>query len=102
MRAEGPHPARDGRLGRSRCASDAGDARVRARLALLLVVRRGALALALAALHEPLVRPEAESLVERVGVARVEDPAAVGVRAVLDRLPHELDAEAVAAMRVEH
>jgi len=37
-----------------------------------------------------------------VHVARVEDPAAVRARAVVDHLAHELDAETAAAALVEH
>ena len=53
-------------------------------------------------LHCALVRAEAELLVQRVRVARVQHPAAVGVRPVLDDLAHELDAEPAAAALVEH
>ena len=44
---------------------------------------------------------EAELLVERVRIPRVEDPAAAGIRPVLDDLPDELDAQSVAAVLVE-
>ena len=55
-----------------------------------------------AALDEPLVRLESEARVETVRVARVQEPAAVRVRAVLDHLADELDAEAAAAALVEN
>ncbi len=75
-----------------------GVARGRARAAVEPARR---LALHGAALDEPLVRLEAEPGVEPVRVARVEDPAAVGVRTVLDHLPDELDAETAALALVE-
>src|SRR5205823_8058241 len=55
-----------------------------------------------AALHQADVGPEAELLVEGVRVARVQDPAPLRVRTVLDDLPHELDAEPETAELVEH
>ena len=54
-----------------------------------------------AALDEPLVRLEAEARVEAVRVARVQDPAAVGERPVVDHLADELDAEPASAALVE-
>ena len=41
---------------------------------------------------------EAELLVQAVCVCRVQDPAPPGVRTLFDREPHELDAEAAAAV----
>jgi hypothetical protein len=46
--------------------------------------------------------PEAELLVERVRVARVQHPAPFGIRAALDDLAHELDTQPAAAVCVEH
>ena len=83
------------------------DVRLRARLAELRAVQRGLTRGPSAqadarAFHQPLVRPETELCVERVRVARVQDPAGAGVRPVLDDLAHELDAEPAAAALLEH
>ena len=45
------------------------------------------------ALHQPLVVAEAEPGVQRPSIARVQDPAAIGKRAVLDDLADERQAE---------
>src|SRR5262245_31639345 len=53
--------------------------------------------------HHPLRRrPEPELLVQRVCVLRVEDPAPLRVRAVVDHLAEELHAEAAATVLREH
>jgi hypothetical protein len=48
------------------------------------------------------MRREAEPLVERVRVARVQNPTAIRERPVLDDLTYELDAEAAPAVLVEN
>src|ERR1700712_3964578 len=65
--------------------------------------RGASLSAAYGPLHAALARRrEAEAAVEGVHVLRVQDPAQVRVRAVLDRLAHELDAEPAAAVLRQH
>src|SRR5438128_2285261 len=57
----------------------------------------------LLSLHQPLGwRAEPEAAVQLVGVARVQEPFAVGPRAPLDHLAHELDTEPAAPELGEH
>src|SRR6476659_4715042 len=67
--------------------------------AAVLALRRASLSAACRPLHAPLARRcEAEARVQTVHVLRMQDPAQVGLRPVLDGLAHELHTEPAPAI----
>src|SRR4051794_10197552 len=67
--------------------------------AAVLALRRASLSAGWRPLHAPLAGScEAEARVQTVHVLRVQDPAQMGLRPVLDGLAHELHAESPPAI----